>query len=293
MGAQWLSAQVNRAGHWHSVMPECRPGSNSQPGPATGQSVDFPLGAASFHMIPYSNRIRNGKFSINGQHYQLMQGDKHAIHGALRKLPWSVVESSTTHLICEIDSKQHIDVNWPWRIRSRITQSVDAATLSSKIEVENLGDSAMPAGVGWHPYFVRKINNCEPILTLPVNGIFPDANGDCLPDGAPVQLSESLDFRRPRLLNPDQRIDCCFSGLHDPAVIHWKQAGIKLTMQASDNCRFLVLYNPDMPHFAVEPVTNANDAFNLQAQNIDAGMQILQPGESLQAQLSIVLTIEE
>lgn len=293
MGVQWLGAQVNRHGHWQSVMPECRPSSNGHQGPAVGQSVDNPLGAASFHMIPYSNRIRSGKFAIDGKHYQLEHGDNHAIHGALRKLPWSIVESTATQLICEIDSTQHTDVNWPWPIRSRITQSVEAATLSSEIELENLGDSAMPAGVGWHPYFVRKINNCDPILTLPVNGIFPDDNGDCLPDGKAVRLSESLDFRHPRLLSPDQRIDCCFSGLHDPAVIHWKKAGIKLALQASDNCRFLVLFNPDMPHFAVEPVTNANDAFNLQAQGIDAGMQVLQPGETLRAQLSIVLSVDE
>jgi len=119
--------------------------------------------------------------------------------------------------------------------------------------------------MGWHPYFVREIDGAQPELTLPVAGVFPDANGDCLPDGAAVSLPAELDFRKARRLDPDQRIDCCLSGLQGDVRIAWPEARIALTLSSSENCRFLVLFNPDMPHFAVEPVTNANDGVNLQA----------------------------
>jgi len=49
-------------------------------------------------------------------------------------------------------------------------------------------------------------------------------------------------------------------------------------MQASSNCTHLVLFNPDKPHFAIEPVTNANDAFNLAERGIDSGMMTIAPG---------------
>jgi len=49
----------------------------------------------------------------------------------------------------------------------------------------------------------------------------------------------------------------------------------------------LILYNPDMPHFAVEPVTNANDAFNLSNQSIPSGTTILEPGETLTATMTV------
>lgn len=285
-GAEWLAAQVNLHGNWQNVVPDCRPyqeRSGNQQDAAPGETP----AAASFHMIPYSNRIRNGNFSFENHTYQLENSSGHAIHGALRNLPWDVIEATRSALVCEIDSRNHTAVNWPWPIRARITHRVDGASLSSTIELENLGNSAMPAGLGWHPYFVRQIGNSEPTLTLPVHGVFPDASGDCLPDGKAIALPEALDFRAPRQLDASQRIDCCFSGLSGPSIIHWRDAGIKLSLCASAECRFLVLFNPEKPYFAVEPVSNANDAFNLAEKGIDSGTRTVLPGHQILSRLDI------
>ncbi|MFK8079707.1 MAG: hypothetical protein AB8B97_05430 [Granulosicoccus sp.] len=291
-GVQWLAAQVRRGDVWHDVVPDCRPASNhaaaeTTPEPAAGQSATAPLPAANFHMIPYSNRIRDGRFTFNSETVQLENGQTHSIHGALRKLPWQVIESDSGSLICEFDSRTDGPINWPWPMLARIEQRVSGATLTSDITIRNLGESDMPAGTGWHPYFVRNIGQSGPTLTLPVESVFPDEAGDCLPDGAAVPLFDALDFRRPRRLDPDQRIDCCLAGLSGACHIHWQQAGIELVMVASEACRFLVLFNPDMPHFAVEPVTNANDAFNLDAAGIDSGSRILPAGEDFTVSMSI------
>lgn len=282
-GVQWLAAEVHRDGAWHAVVPDCR----EKDGTGTGQSSKAPLAAANFHMLPYSNRIREGRFDFQGQTYQLQQGDTHAIHGALRKLPWRIQSSTTSELICVIDSSDHPAINWPWSISAILKQRVVGSTLSSTITLTNNSNSDMPAGFGWHPYFVRVVNGSEPTLTLPVAGVFPDAAGDCLPDGAAVSLPSELDFRTPRHLDAGQRIDCCLSGLDGQCEIDWQAGGIKLIMTASEICRYLVLFNPDMPHFAVEPVTNANDSFNLASRGIESGMQILAPGESLEATMTL------
>ena len=60
-------------------------------------------------------------------------------------------------------------------------------------------------------------------------------------------------------------------------------------MRADSACRYLVLFNPAGPHFAVEPVTNANDAFNLASRGIESGVRTLAPGETLEATLRLVL----
>ena len=85
MGVQWMAAEVCRQGQWHAVMPECRPASAN--GVRVGQSEAAPLAAASFHMLPYSNRIRDAQFEFQGRKVQLDGAKSHAIHGALRKLP--------------------------------------------------------------------------------------------------------------------------------------------------------------------------------------------------------------
>lgn len=291
MGVQWMAGEVRHQQQWHAVLPECRlPSVADSSVLRAGQSSSAPLPAASFHMLPYSNRIRGGRFNFQGSAHQLLFAETHAIHGAVRKLPWRIVSQTPQSLLCELDSSEHPGFNWPWPMRARIEQSVDGAILNSALTLTNPGDKPMPVGGGWHPYFVRTILGSEATLTLPVDQVYPDSNGDCLPDGAAVALPAELDFRQPRELDASQRIDCCLAGLQGSCVIDWQEAGIKLTMQASELCRYLVFFNPDMPHFAVEPVTNANDAFNLASRGIENGMQVLAPDESLS--ISMALSVE-
>ena len=286
-GVQWMAAEVYRKDTWHSVVPDCRP-SNS---PRAGQSEKAPLAAASFHMIPYSNRIRDGLFEFQQEKIQLNNEDSHAIHGALRKLPWSVTAADSTRLLCEFNSTDHHSVNWPWPITAALEHKVQGEILTSQITLTNQGKTDMPAGFGWHPYFVRTINGSDAQLTLPVNAVLPDATGDCLPDGHAVTLPESLDFRTAKPLDPTQRIDCCLSGLDGQCVLDWQEGGVKIILEASELCQYLVLYNPDMPHFAVEPVTNANDAFNLATRSVESGMKVLAPGESITATMSLTALV--
>lgn len=285
-----MAAEICRAGHWHHVVPDCRPlapGASTSTAQRAGQAIDAPLQAASFHMLPYSNRIRDGRFEFQGKQIQLANAQNHAIHGALSMLPWQIDTREGSSLTCRIRSVDHPSVNWPWPVEAMIRHDVQGDCLSSTLILTNRGASDMPAGFGWHPYFVRQVNGASPNLTLPVDKVFPDENGDCLPDGAAVPLPGELDFRKPRKLDENQRIDCCLEGLSGACVIDWREGGIKLIMTASDICRYLVLYNPAMPHFAVEPVSNANDAFNLESRGIVAGMQILAPDESMQATLQL------
>ena len=257
-------------------MPDCR-------------LPDAALNAANFHMLPYSNRIRDGHFRFNGEDVQLDLGESHAIHGALRDKPWQVTNQTTDELTCEFDSNAHAAVNWPWPLHALVSYKLNGDSVRSRLELTNKGTTPMPAGMGWHPYFTRVIEGASPVLSLAVNGVYPNAAGDSLPDGAPITLPAELDFGQPRTLDPSQYIDCCYSGNHGNTNISWPGADLSIVLSASDNCTHLVFYNPDAPHFAIEPVTNANDAFNLANNGIDAGMRILHPDETLSAEMTLTL----
>lgn len=261
---------------WVDIVPDCRFGESK-------------LNEANFHMLPYSNRIRDGKFNFEGKAIELENGARHAIHGALRKLPWMVENQTDASLHCSYDSTKGPNINWPWPIHATIKYELQNRKLLSVIELTNKGESAMPAGGGWHPYFLNEVLGSNARVQMDVSGIFPDEAGDCLPDGAPVTIPQTHNYTQLRFLEPDQRIDCCLSGFKRHAHIQWTEAGIALAMQASANCEYLVFFNPDAPHFAIEPVTNANDAFNLYEQGIESGVQILAPGETLQMTFSLEL----
>jgi len=281
IGLQTQSCQILHNHAWHNLMPDCA-APDALPG--------TPLSASNFHMLPYSNRIRDGRFSHNNQNIELENAENHAIHGALRKLAWRTTEQSTSSVTAEYDTRKDGDVNWPWPIHSSVTYTLDETQLISEMSLTNHGTSSMPAGMGWHPYFCRAILRDEPELTLAVDGVYPDTNGDCLPTGAAIALSDALNFNTARELDAEQRIDHCLQGFRSPATLHWPTAGIKLQLHASENCTHLVLFNPEQPYFAVEPVTNANDAFNLATKGIDSGVSELAPGQTLNAQMRLVLT---
>lgn len=290
-GVQWMAAQLWHNDQWQDVVPDCRIQNEHRERETgyerPGQDARAPLSAASFHMIPYSNRIRDAQFTFDNRHIKLDNVGAHAIHGALRKLPWKLVSATSCELCCEFDTRHCKPINWPWPMHAQITHKINENLLTSTITITNTGDTPMPAGTGWHPYFVRRIGQSEPVLTLPVDAVFPDANGDCLPDGPAEELPAELDFTQGRPLDPDQRIDRCMAGLSGACHIHWEEAGIELIVSASEQCRYLILYNPDMPHFALEPVTNANDAFNLTAKGIEAGTIVLGAGECMSVSMQL------
>ncbi len=275
-GLQIIQCQVNHRDQWCNVMPDC-----------TSESA--PLSAANFHMLPYSNRIRDGIFNFEGVEHQLQNAQNHAIHGALRKLTWQVTEQSDTKVCAKFLSIENDSLNWPWPIEASVSYWLDGAFLHSQMTLKNLGRSNMPAGMGWHPYFCREFNGTQPQLKLPVSGVYPDASGDCLPDGPAVDLPHHMNFTTLRQLDPATHIDACFAGLNGPCVLSWPDAGLSLLMQADAECSHLVLFNPDAPYFAVEPVTHANDGFNLEQKGINAGVKVLAPNETLSCSLCIEL----
>lgn len=276
MGLQTVRCQVELNGSWLDVMPDC-----------TNGSVD--LQSSNFHMLPYSNRIRDGHFVFKGKAIDLDNAGAHAIHGALRKKAWRISQQSASSVTAEYNSNTDGAVNWPWAIGASVHYSLSGNCLNSTMRLTNLGNDTMPAGMGWHPYFCRQVSGAHPVLTIPVTGYYPDTNGDCLPTGPALPLTNDLNFINARALDANQRIDHCLSGLHGKPVLSWPDAGVNIEMSASGNCTHLVLFNPDKPYFAVEPVTNANDAFNLTANGIDAGVVELAAGESLEASMSLEL----
>lgn len=277
-GLQTRYCKIQHGGNWLDLMPDCS---------ANGEI----LSSSNFHMLPYSNRIKDARFKYSGRDYSLKHADKHAIHGALRKLPWRVTAQTELSVSAEYDSLTDGEINWPWPISAHISYQIDENTLVTRMRLTNNGSSPMPAGMGWHPYFCRTISGASPELKLPATGYYPDTDGDCLPVGEPVALSDELNFNEMKALNPGQLIDHCLAGFRSPASLRWREAGITLHIHASANCTHAVLYNPAQPFFAVEPVTNANDGFNLHARGIDAGVKDIAPGEKLEAEMRLELVL--
>lgn len=246
---------------------------------------------ASFTMIPYSNRIENAVLNYKGNTYTLHKNtpEGHAIHGEVRSRPWHILEKGPGYIIMEFNSRDFDDISWPFPFYARIEYRVSGREFFTRLMIKNTGDITMPAGMGIHPYFMRKLTPEDDvvILKVPAKGVYP---GDTpIPTGRWVDIPDELDFSREKELD-FRHIDNCFRVFHAPAIIKWPGSGVTLTMETDDIFKHTIIYSPmdSREFFAVEPVTNCNNGFNMAEQGIeDTGTIHLKPGEAVVGNITI------
>jgi len=276
-GAAVLAFYVKKDKKEIAIMPDSRKDSNS-------------LDASSFLMIPYSNRIEDGTFTFNEKNHQLKNGKNHSIHGDTRKSKWIIEEINQDRIICYFDSSKYKDVNWPWPFSAEVDYSISGNTFKSRITLKNNGDTPMPAGFGWHPYYSRSLTKeNEPVFVqFETEGVYPDINENCIPSGNPEKPFGKLDFSIEKQLDPKVHIDNCYQGYNGKGHMLWPDSGIKVSYECSPECSHLIFFNPDDPFFAFEPATNANNGVNhFNDEVFKCGTVSLKPGEKLSASFSI------
>ncbi len=192
----------------------------------------------------------------------------------------------------EIQSAEFPDFNFPFPIVCRARFALESAALSMSLRLENAGSERMPAGCGFHPYFRRSLGAAEiPELEMHVAGVYPGATP--LPEGPPVTLGPDQDFTRLRPLPGG--LDHCFAGWDGRARIRWPSSGVSLRVEASPSFSHAVLYTPPgEDFFALEPVSHANDGFNLLAAGVQGtGVALLGPGEALEAEVTLRVELRD
>ena len=234
---------------------------------------------ASFPLVPFSNRIRDGRFTFGGHAVQLTLNQwpqPHAEHGQGWQAAWSVVDRADDRLALEYD---HPGDAWPFPYRARQEFLLTGDELRSTLSIENRGRETMPAGLGFHPYFPRTAG-CR--LSARVGAMWA-TDAEVMPT--------VLTGADPRLHSEDGLpiaatvLDNCFIAWQRQATIFWPETGARLLLDGGPPLGFLVVYSPaGEDYFCAEPVSHCTDAFNLAAQGRDdTGMLTLQPGANLSA----------
>ena len=203
--------------------------------------------------------------------------DRHAIHGHGFQTSWNVVSADPAGAVLEY---LHAPGAWPWAYRAVQRISVTPTSLELELTLSNESDAAMPAGLGWHPYFPR---TAATTLTARVTGLWqtdaevlPVACVAPPPDRDPgrglARGSGRARQRLRRLGRPGRRS-------------RGPSGGVRLRLGTRGPLGTLVVYTPPgESFFCAEPVSHITDAFNLAATGrADTGMLTLAPGESVRA----------
>lgn len=251
-------------------------------------------------LIPFPGRIADGRYSFEGQAFQLERNDKegpNAIHGFVRALPWMTQRVEANHVAFEVrlEAEEYGRRGYPFSLDVRVAYTMARQGLSCAFAIQNVGHQTAPLGVGFHPYFAvgtALIDEAE--AKIPCAG-YLEFNERLLPTGKVLDVAGTeWDYRKYREIGA-RRFNHCYvqlerdrDGMATASLRHGASGhSIDIVMDRSFSA--VVVYTgdaiADMPRraLAIEPMTCATDAFN----RPEWGLKRIGPGETFTGRYTI------
>jgi aldose 1-epimerase len=231
---------------------------------------------ASFPLFPFSNRVKDGRFSFQGRKLSLVRNTPpdHPIHGHVWQRPSTLVSATATRaeLRCSYPG-----ADWPWAYTASQRFTLSPGELAVELEIKNDSDSPMPCGFGMHPYYERtegvRLQADAPVRWVGSQYLLPEWSEPVPPEWT---------FGEPQRLSPLAEMDGCFGQFGGKARLEWPEKGAALEIEADPIFGIMIVYVPKaFDFFCLETVSNVNDAFNLEARGVPGnGTIVLEPGQS-------------
>jgi aldose 1-epimerase len=197
-----------------------------------------PIQWGSYPMAPYAGRIRNGTFRYAGREHRLpITMPPHAIHGTVLDRPWRI----------EADGSIATELGPDWPFAGRAVQRIGLGVDGLACRLEVHADEPMPASIGWHPWFRRRVDGVAGEVELEF-----EAGAMYVRDADGIATTE-------RVAPPPRPWDDCFTDVVRPPVLRWP-GFLELTIES--DCPEWVVYTVPEDAVCVEPQTAPPDALN-------------------------------
>lgn len=219
-------------------------------------SAPSPIDWGCYPMVPYAGRVREGRFTFRGREYRLPRTlGGHAIHGTVYRRSWEA----------ESDSVFVTDLGPDWPFDGWARQEVGLAAHAIRLHLEvHSKTGAMPASLGWHPWFRRGVGGTDALL-------------DFRP-GFMYERDEAGITTRARRPVPEGPWDDCFGEVGQPPTITWP--GV-LRLEIRSACPAWVVFTERDHALCVEPLTAPPDDLNHDP-------FVIEPGRPLVADCSLL-----
>ncbi len=241
-----------------------------------------PLDCGSFPLVPYCNRIRDGRFTFRGRIVSIaanMAGDPNPLHGDGWLAPWMVEEQTAEGATLVY---RHEAGEWPWTYQVRQVFTLSEQGLEAEIACTNHSDEPMPCGLGLHPYFPC---DAATIIDTAVERVW-EVDDLILPTRiARATGRYALDGTRACA----RGLDNGYGGWGGEMLLRYGDG--RVTRMISPEARFFQIYSPDSGGLlAAEPVSHANAALNEPEERwAELGMRVLEPGETAHLRMRLQL----
>jgi len=205
----------------------------------------------SFPMIPWCGRLPRGRLRWNETTYKFpITSAPHANHGLLHTSDWFEVDDQTIRA----------ELSDPWPFGGFATQHFDlsatALTITAEVHAVN---QPMPAMIGWHPWFKRRLERggTATLSVLAESAYKLDAH--MVPTGelGPV---------------PPQPWNDCFVDMVLPPVLDWPNA---LTLSISSSFDHWVIFTEPEHAICVEPQSGPPNQLNSAPVTVEPGTPLV------------------
>jgi len=244
----------------------------------------------SSFLLPFPNRLADGKFTFQDQAYQFPLNDtkyQSALHGFKQESNYKVVcEEAGSSLFVSLEYNYDGSLAYfPFPFVFNADIRIDKFKCELSLQIQNTGQTDAPFGIGWHPYFTlqKPINECG--LCIPVckkveidDRFIPTGKTTAFKDFSKSKKIENTTFDNAFLL----------AGGADYTSIVLENDEYKLRYYQetkSSKFNYLQIYTPeDRQSIAFEPMT-----CNINAHNNGEGLQILAPNKKMRAKCGVAL----
>jgi aldose 1-epimerase len=238
-------------------------------------------------LAPWPNRIRDGRFTFDGQTHQLPLTEPafhNSIHGLVCWSRWRAVEVACDKVVLEHDLVPQ--PGYPWPLLMRTTWSLGKDGLRADHEAINVGSRPCPFGFAPHPYLAFDgVAVDDLLLRVPARSRLL-ADSRCLPIGAARAVGGEYDFIAARPIGgavldvtfgdiemePDGTSSVTVAAPDGRATSVWADAGFTWWQVYTGDTQPQPRYRRSV---AVEPMTCPPDAFRS-----GKDVVVLQPGET-------------
>ena len=240
-------------------------------------------GGRGQHLLPWPNRIRDGRYAFAGEDLQLALTEparRNASHGLVRWANWTATVQEADRVVMEL--VLHPQPGYPFTLGLAVEYRLGPGGLSVGTTATNLGQRPCPYGAGAHPYVTAGVELVDDTLLLVPADTYLEVDDRGIPTGPAAVDGTPFDFREARPIG-DVVLDTPYTDLTGNAAVVAAPDGLRrVRLWWDESYRWLMVFTcdtlaPDRRRrgVAVEPMTCAPNAFVT-----GDGLRALQPEEA-------------
>jgi aldose 1-epimerase len=256
------------------------------------------LNARGQPLIPWPNRLHEGRYTWDGQQYQTPINEvaqRNALHGYTLGYNWVVTATAPNEAVAAL--RLHPQEGYPFTLDLSVTYTLEPAGLTVTNTARNAGDEACPYAHGAHPYITVSTDLIDKATLKAPGGSYLQTDEFQIPIGRLPVDGTSFDFRAGATLG-DVQIDHAFTDLTRDSdgmarvMMASAETGRSVTVWIDEHYPYLMLFTGDTIEdesrrrrgLGVEPMTCPPNGFAT-GENVIR----LEPGEAVTTRWGIAV----